>query len=195
MCAILFYYGNFNMKSCGWPKFLLDLANDMSLYCNLTGEDKFDCVNVNFYSDGSQHLNLHSDDEPLFGPKGTKKTILSLSFGANRWFQLKALADGLGVPCELHCAWLSPAVVGVERLPGPLARLPRLCFWCCSSLTGQAVHSCLVAPNQQACACPTTQPTPHTPRHPTREGPTRKAHAHVQGKPHLWIPCRPRRRR
>ena len=62
------------MTKIGWPKKLRTLPNS---------------CNVNYYEDGKSQVGWHSDDENLF--KDTKEgyTIVSLSLGATRTFQMR----------------------------------------------------------------------------------------------------------
>ena len=76
------------MKAKAWPPVIAKLA---VLIQDKLGGPILDCVNVNKYSGPQSHLRFHSDNEKLFGPVGTDKTIVSLSFGASRMFQIKPL--------------------------------------------------------------------------------------------------------
>ena len=63
-----------------------------SIRCYLSEslEEAFNAVLVNRYSDGSQHMGYHADDEPELG---SNPTIASLSFGATRRFLIRS-CDG-----------------------------------------------------------------------------------------------------
>lgn len=54
------------------------------------GPLKFNCVLLNLYRDGLDHVNWHSDNEPLFGEA---PVIGSVSFGVERDFVLKDNVD------------------------------------------------------------------------------------------------------
>ena len=64
--------------------------------CSILGiVSSFNSVNVNAYSDGSEHIYPHSDDEELFQGKVQPITILSISFGHSRDFKLRWKSGGI----------------------------------------------------------------------------------------------------
>ena len=62
------------MEKVGWPKTIKTLPN---------------CCNINLYENGNEIVPWHSDDEALFNGLWEKCTIISLSLGASRTFQIK----------------------------------------------------------------------------------------------------------
>lgn len=65
-----------------WNPLLLEIKKDIE---NLTNH-AFNCVLANFYRDGQDSMGWHSDDEKELGEN---PTIASISFGAERDFQLR----------------------------------------------------------------------------------------------------------
>ncbi|MCH8538041.1 MAG: alpha-ketoglutarate-dependent dioxygenase AlkB [Alkalimonas sp.] len=66
----------------GWHPRLQALAAEVSRSCQQT----FNCVLLNYYRNGQQHMGWHADNEPELG---AKPVIASLSLGQTRRFDLK----------------------------------------------------------------------------------------------------------
>ena len=69
-----------------FPDWLTILTSQVAGFCGVTTPD---AVNINLYSNGSQGVGWHSDDEQIFGNAGDNVTIISLSLGATRTFEVK----------------------------------------------------------------------------------------------------------
>ena len=69
------------MKKVGWPRWIRTLPNS---------------CNINLYENGNNYVQWHSDDEPLFNGLAENCTIISLSLGASRTFQIKMKKGGRG---------------------------------------------------------------------------------------------------
>ncbi|MBK26625.1 MAG: alpha-ketoglutarate-dependent dioxygenase AlkB [Halobacteriovorax sp.] len=79
-------YSGIENKPLSWFPLLLKLKKSVEQQCGL----EFNSALLNYYRDGSDHMGWHSDDERELG---TKPVIASLSFGAQRRFQLKHKTD------------------------------------------------------------------------------------------------------
>ena len=75
-------YSNITLTAKPWLASLLALKESVSRYC----QHDFNAVLANLYRDQNDSVGWHSDDEPELG---AMPTIASLSFGAEREFQLK----------------------------------------------------------------------------------------------------------
>ena len=58
--------------------------------------------NVNYYHDGSEYVDWHADDEPLFGDSSVEIPILSLSVGQSRQFLVRNNVTRIVTPIMLH---------------------------------------------------------------------------------------------
>jgi alkylated DNA repair dioxygenase AlkB len=79
-------YTGMKLKPRPYPTWLLELQQDVE---SLTGS-KFNSALINKYRDGEDHVSWHSDDEECLGES---PIITSISFGAERSFQLKHKND------------------------------------------------------------------------------------------------------
>lgn len=75
-------YSNITLLANPWSSTLLTLKKKVSRYCH----HDFNAVLANLYRNQYDSVGWHSDDEPELGEM---PTIASLSFGAEREFQLK----------------------------------------------------------------------------------------------------------
>ena len=82
-------------KKEGWkptpfPPWLLKLTSDIEAFLDLPEWSLVGC-NANKYSANSQHLNWHSDDEPMFRKSEIDRDtlIVSLSFGVSKGFAFR----------------------------------------------------------------------------------------------------------
>ena len=75
-------YSGLQLTPIGWSDNVLSIRRSIQ---SLTGI-KFNSVLLNYYRDGKDSLSWHSDDEPELG---LKPIIASVSFGAERIFQLR----------------------------------------------------------------------------------------------------------
>ncbi len=80
--GIEYTYSKIKMSAKPWTTHLQKIKEKLETDLHV----QFNSVLVNYYRDGSDHMSYHSDDEPELGPN---PTIASLSFGAERIFQLK----------------------------------------------------------------------------------------------------------
>jgi len=79
-------YSNMRLIAKPWPDALLALKAKVSAYC----QHDFNAVLANLYRNQNDSVGWHSDDEPELGQL---PTIASLSFGAEREFQLKHIVS------------------------------------------------------------------------------------------------------
>ena len=75
-------YSGLQLTPIGWSDNVLSIRRSVQ---SLTGI-KFNSVLLNYYRDGRDSVSWHSDDEPELG---LKPIIASVSFGAERIFQLR----------------------------------------------------------------------------------------------------------
>ena len=80
-------YSGITSQPNGWNKGLLYIKEQTEAACGAT----FNSVLLNWYRDGNDHLNWHSDDEKELG---VNPTIASVNFGAARDFLLRRKDDG-----------------------------------------------------------------------------------------------------
>ena len=77
-----YQYSRLKLTPTPWNTIVLNLRRYLK---SLTGLD-FNSVLLNYYRDGRDSVAWHADDEPELGPK---PIIASVSFGAERMFELK----------------------------------------------------------------------------------------------------------
>ena len=70
------------------PNFLSDVVKKLNIDFQL----RINSVLCNLYNNGLKYIPFHSDDETVLGPR---PTIMSISLGVNRNFQLKDIASGV----------------------------------------------------------------------------------------------------
>lgn len=75
-------YSGLQLAPIGWSEIVLSIRRSVQL---LTGIE-FNSALLSYYRDGSDSVSWHSDDEPELG---LKPIIASVSFGAERVFQLR----------------------------------------------------------------------------------------------------------
>ena len=80
--SLSYRYSNITLTAEPWTAALLAIKEKVSGYCR----HDFNAVLANLYRDQHDSVGWHSDDEPELG---AMPTIASLSFGAEREFQLK----------------------------------------------------------------------------------------------------------
>ena len=122
-CTCKYKYGNYKITPVDIPYPLRRLGK---IICRKLGiKDLPNCVNVNVYINGSEHIPPHSDDEELFQGKVQPITILSISFGHSRDFKLRWNSGGtekivsldsgdvltMTGMCQRFCKHSVPAVV------------------------------------------------------------------------------------
>ena len=122
-CSCKYAYGKYNISPADMPNPPRRLAK---IICRKLGiKDLPNCVNVNVYINGSEHIPPHSDDEELFQGKVQPITILSISFGHSRDFKLRWKSGGaektisldsgdvltMTGMCQRFCKHSVPAVV------------------------------------------------------------------------------------
>lgn len=76
-------------ESNEYEKWLIDFQNEVEELVNTLPKlepVRFNSVLINKYNNGSEFINAHKDDEMIFG---NNPTIVSVSFGATRYFTIK----------------------------------------------------------------------------------------------------------
>ena len=94
-------YANLKFKPNDFPAWFVifqKLVFDAAGVNNL----EFNSCNVNYYHDGSEYVDWHADDEPLFGNSYSKIPILSLSVGQSRQFLVRNNLTRKVTPIMLH---------------------------------------------------------------------------------------------
>ncbi len=87
-CTCSYGYGNKIWQPTSAPTWLCGLSNRVMEICGLGGY--MVCgINANKYDNGAQNLWWHADDERLFKTPSQSTTIVSLSIGSPRDFELK----------------------------------------------------------------------------------------------------------
>ena len=84
--GINYKYSGIELVPIPWSDLLVKLKSKVSL---ATGTE-FNSALVNYYRDGKDSMGYHQDNEPELG---RNPTIASLTFGAERMFQLKHITD------------------------------------------------------------------------------------------------------
>merc|ERR1711879_674184 len=72
---------------------MIELRTHMLETLNLPLDNPPNSCNINWYKDGSAGIGTHSDDEDLFGGLDHPIKIISVSFGAERKFQIYKYED------------------------------------------------------------------------------------------------------
>jgi len=80
--GINYQYSKINNSAMPWTDFLLEIKNSIEIQT----KENFNCVLINYYRNGSDHMSYHADDEVSLG---VNPTIASASFGAARSMQFK----------------------------------------------------------------------------------------------------------
>ena len=91
-CSCPYRYGGAVVDAMPFPKFMDELMDVVMPLCGFPKEESDswpNSCNVNMYTDGSDYLDWHADDEPLFGGRHGDCCIISLSLGHERPFQLR----------------------------------------------------------------------------------------------------------
>eukprot|EP00439_Symbiodinium_sp_Y106_P032797 s4099_g3.t3 len=127
-CSCPYRYGGAVVDATPFPPFMEELMDVVMPLCGFPKEEAEDwpnSCNVNLYADGTDYLDWHADDEPLFGGRHGDCCIISLSLGQERPFQLR-LTDCADKALPLSAAL--PSTIS-HRLPELLAvwRLRSVC--------------------------------------------------------------------
>lgn len=91
-CSCPYRYGGAVVDATPFPPFMNELMDVVMPLCGFPKEEAEDwpnSCNVNLYADGTDYLDWHADDEPLFGGRHGDCCIISLSLGQERPFQLR----------------------------------------------------------------------------------------------------------
>ena len=78
-------------------EWLRDLKTECMPKCGLEPSQWPNNCNVNLYNHGKMAVGWHADDEPLFGNTTANCSIISISFGTLRRFELQLNADSDGL--------------------------------------------------------------------------------------------------
>lgn len=92
---IFYEYSGIKMQAHPWPQSILNLKNKIEHFTN----ENFNCVLLNYYRNGLDHMSYHADDEKELG---VNPTIASISFGATRKFTLKHRFKKIKIEINLH---------------------------------------------------------------------------------------------
>lgn len=99
-CCCRYNYGGISVRPVEFPRWMKEI---MAAYMPLCGLDDPlawpNSCNLNCYSDGTDALDWHADDEPLFAGRERDIRIISLSLGQERNFEFRlASADQGDLP-------------------------------------------------------------------------------------------------
>ena len=81
-------YANLKFKPTDFPSWFVNFQKRVFVAAGVNHHE-FNSCNVNYYHDGSEYVDWHADDEPLFGDSKTEIPILSLSIGQSRQFLVR----------------------------------------------------------------------------------------------------------
>lgn len=102
-CRCPYRYGGMSMDPVPFPKWMRGLMEVCMPMCGLQDPESWpNGCNLNFYADGSDSLDWHADDEPMLGGCDSDCRIISLSFGAERSFEVR-LADETAAASGTEC--------------------------------------------------------------------------------------------
>ena len=93
-CTCEYKYANKHNKTFSPVPFTPLLTRLAEEVASVTDQPGFNSCNLNLYKNSYTSLGLHSDDELLFGNKTENKTIVSLSLGAARDFNIQINKGG-----------------------------------------------------------------------------------------------------
>ena len=86
-CICKYYYSPKEWQPSPCPDWLNTFTDKVLSLCGVT--DRPHGINCNLFDDGIQALGWHSDNEPLFGQMKSFRSIISLSLGADRLFEIR----------------------------------------------------------------------------------------------------------
>jgi len=90
-CTCTYTYGGIEVEPQDYPPWMISLMRTVMGCCGLHNPSEWpNCCNVNLYEDGGMSVGWHSDDESLFQGKFRDITIISLSLGVKRKFELRS---------------------------------------------------------------------------------------------------------
>ena len=81
-------YANLNFKPIDFPSWFVNFQKRVFVAAGVNHLE-FNSCNVNYYHDGSEYVDWHADNEPLFGDSESEIPILSLSIGQSRHFLVR----------------------------------------------------------------------------------------------------------
>lgn len=84
--GIRYKYSGIQLEPLSWNP----LLEELKLLVNIEAETSFNSALLNYYRDGQDSMGYHQDNEPELGEN---PTIASLTFGAERTFQLKHITN------------------------------------------------------------------------------------------------------
>eukprot|EP00933_Yihiella_yeosuensis_P000542 TRINITY_DN10084_c0_g2_i1.p1 TRINITY_DN10084_c0_g2~~TRINITY_DN10084_c0_g2_i1.p1 ORF type:complete len:498 (-),score=126.92 TRINITY_DN10084_c0_g2_i1:156-1478(-) len=106
-CRCPYRYGGTVVKPASpFPPWMIKILEVCMPLCGLHDKSQWpNSCNLNCYSDSSDSLDWHADDEPLFGGLEGNCCIISLSLGDQRRFELRPTAAAAATdsePCCIH---------------------------------------------------------------------------------------------
>eukprot|EP00927_Polykrikos_kofoidii_P005354 TRINITY_DN12120_c0_g1_i1.p1 TRINITY_DN12120_c0_g1~~TRINITY_DN12120_c0_g1_i1.p1 ORF type:complete len:557 (+),score=103.13 TRINITY_DN12120_c0_g1_i1:139-1671(+) len=103
-CRCPYWYGGAMVRPAVFPAWMYRLMEVFMPICGLPIAETWpNSCNINCYSDGSDALDWHADDEPMFGGWDGDCRIISLSLGAERTFEVRRAADSGDVAGASGC--------------------------------------------------------------------------------------------
>ena len=96
-CSCSYKYGRVEVAPVHYPPWMVDLMYVIMPLLGLTVPQWPDCCNANLYENGKMAVGWHADDESLFVDADGESTIVSLSLGHVRSFQLQLNAECGGI--------------------------------------------------------------------------------------------------
>lgn len=97
-CSCTYRYCGTPVAPATFPSWMEDLLGLVMPLCGLRDRDDWpNCCNVNLYTQGSQSIDWHGDDERLFLGRQQNTRVVSLSLGAARAFELRPRRESQAV--------------------------------------------------------------------------------------------------
>lgn len=93
-CRCSYRYGGFTVPAESFPPWMDTVMATCMPLCGLSDASVWpNSCNVNYYTDGSEGIDWHADDEPLFQGQVQDCSIISLSLGQERHFEVRLNAQ------------------------------------------------------------------------------------------------------
>ncbi|CAE8715244.1 unnamed protein product, partial [Polarella glacialis] len=94
-CA--YRYGGTEIHAAQFPPWMSELMKEVMPKCGYDNPATWpNSCNLNLYEDGGSSCGWLADDEAVFGPRGTAKTIISLSLGGPRMMEFRQMPSPSG---------------------------------------------------------------------------------------------------
>lgn len=88
-CSCTYRYGGLEVEAQEFPPFMMEILRATMPFCGLKPHEWPDSCNLNLYENGGMSVGWHADDERLFQGKFQDISIISISLGQTRRFELR----------------------------------------------------------------------------------------------------------